>query len=445
MSTFALNRKFSRKSCIAVLTGTVFEYYDYTLYGFFAILITHQFFPNDEPIIGLLKTFGIFVVGSLSKPLGSLIFSQIADREGRSPVLKCSLVGIGLPTTIIGCMPTYAEIGWLAPTVLLLCRIIQGMFVSAESDGARIFLFETLGARYHYTASALSGTACMLGIYLASFAASIVLSNHFPEWAWRVPFVLSGVLGILVLWRRTYLIETPEFTHYRKQNSNAQKSNFYQVISKNKSLIVSTVLICGSAGGCYHFYLIFFGHYLNSVLGILDSTISALYTSRAILIFSASILGIAVAADCFGEKVIISLFKWFIMCLVLMIGINMYCVHQSIFPQWVMLVTTFFMTPLHAIGLVLIYKKLQVDERFRCSSLGHAIGSMLFSGTAPLYSLWLLKVTDWTMMPLFYFLALSLLGYFAVKHLMRSHTSDNAGKLPALQKFNRKAPRQSFV
>ncbi len=403
---------------MAVLIGTVFEYYDYTLYGFFAMLITHQFFPNDEPTLGLLKTFGIFVVGSLSKPLGSFIFSQIADREGRSPVLKFSLVGIGLPTMIIGCMPTYAEIGWLAPTILLLCRITQGMFVSAESDGARIFLFETLGTKLHYTASALSGTACMLGIYLASMAASTVLLNDFPEWAWRVPFILSGILGIFVLWSRSYLIETPEFKHYRAHNPDIQSSRLYQVILKNKWLMLSTVLICGSAGGCYHFYLIFFGHYLNVILGILDNASSALYTSQAILIFSLSILGIALIIDYCGEKIIMPLFTGFTVCFVLMIGINVYCIHKGIFPQWLMLCTTFFMTPLHAIGLVLVYKKLQVNERFRCSSLGHAMGSMLFSGTAPLFSLWLLKITKWPMMPLCYFLALALMGYFTVNRLM---------------------------
>lgn len=412
----------SLKSSMAVLMGTVFEYYDYALYGFFAILITQQFFPNDEPVIGLLKTFGIFVTGSLSKPLGSLMFSQIADKMGRKPVLKCSLLGIGLPTTIIGCLPVYAEIGYLAPTVLLLCRVIQGMFVSAESDAARIFLFETLGSRWHYTASALSGTACMVGIYLASYAASTVLSHSFPEWAWRVPFILSGILGLWVVWCRSYLIETPEFIRHCMHNRERQPSCLYSVILKNKALILRTILICGSAGGCYHFYLVFMGHYLSSVLEIMDTALAAVYTSRAIIIFSVSILGIALIADHFGEKIMMKVFKIFTVGLVLMIGTNMYCIQQKFFPQWVMLTTTFFMTPLHAVGLVLIYKKLRVDERFRCSSLGHAIGSMLFSGTAPVYSLWLMKVTANPITPLLYFLALSMLGYCAVL-IQQSHES----------------------
>lgn len=409
--------KLSFKSCVTVLIGTVFEYYDYALYGFFAALITQQFFPNDEPTIGLLKAFGIFVAGSLSKPFGAIIFSQIADKQGRKRVLKWSLLGIVLPTTTIGCMPTYTDIGWLAPVILLLCRVVQGMFVAAESDGARIFLFESLGSKFHYTASALSGTACMLGIYLASLAASTVLAGSFAAWAWRVPFILSGMFGLVVLCCRTWLIETPAFVHYQEYYSKVQPvtSNWYQVIVRNKSLILSTVLICGSAGGCYHFYLVFFGHYLSSVLEILTADVSALYTSRAILIFSISILSIALLADYYGEKIIMILFKWFTVFFVLMIGINMYCVHQGIFPQWVMLITGVFMTPVHAIGLVIIYKKLRVNERFRCSSLGHAIGSMLLSGTAPVCSLWLMKITNNSIMPLLYFLGLSMVGYLAVQ------------------------------
>lgn len=417
------------KSCLTVLIGTLFEYYDYTLYGFFATRITQQFFPDDDPTIGLLKIFGIFVIGSLAKPLGSLIFSQIGDRNGRCPVLKFTLLGIGLPTTIIGCIPSYVEIGSLAPVLLLLCRIAQGMFVSAESDGARIFLFETLGSRFHYTASALSGTACMFGIYAASFAASTVLSHDFPEWAWRVPFVLSGVFGMLVLWFRTSLAETPEFIYQRKTYPQDKTADLYQVILKNKSLVMSTILITGSAGGCYHFYLVFFGNYLHSVLGILDSALSSVYTSRAIVIFSITILAIAIAVDYFGEKIIMKVFKIFMVGLVSMIAINIYSINLGVFPQWVMLGTVFFMTPLHSIGLVLIYKRLQVDERFRCSSLGHAMGSMLFSGTAPLFSLWLWKVTHCQISPLFYFLALSMVGYFSAKRLV----NENVQKFQSLE------------
>jgi len=422
MNTIVLPRtrnSISFKPCLVVITGTIFEYYDYALYGFFATLIAQQFFPDNDPTIGLLKTFSVFIAGSLSKPLGALIFSQIGDKEGRSPALKFSLLGIGLPTMIIGLMPSFNEIGWIAPCLLLLCRITQGMFVSGESDGARIFLFETLGPRFYYTASALSGTACMLGIYMASLAASIVVSYHFPDWAWRVPFIVSGILGIFIWWLRNNLLETPEFTNYRATVSGDTASSLREVIAKNKTLVFSAILICGTAGGCYHFYFVFFANYLNSTLTILDSTLSTLYIARAILVFTLSSLLIAMGTDYFGEKIIRQIFKIFMIGLTLMIGINIYYIHQKTMPQWVMLVTAFFMTPVHSVGLVLIYKKLLVSERFRCSSLGHAIGSMLFSGTAPFMSLWLWKITQFPSAPLFYFTALSIMSYFAVMRLTR--------------------------
>src|SRR4029077_6419077 len=121
----------------------------------------------------------------------------------------------------IGLMPSFREIGWVAPLLLLLCRITQGMFVSGESDGVRIFLYETLGEKFSCTASALAGLACMLGIYFASLAAAIVAREGFPDWAWRVPFLLSGVFGIAVVYCRKYLPETPAFLRYKYETSKA--------------------------------------------------------------------------------------------------------------------------------------------------------------------------------------------------------------------------------
>ncbi len=412
-----VNTRYFLKFCLPAMFGTLVEYYDYTLYGFFAVILTEQFFPATDPVIGLLKTFGIFVAGSLSKPLGSVIFSQIGDHYGRSPALKFTMLGIALPTIIIGLMPNYGEIGWIAPLILLLCRITQGMFVSGESDGVRIFLYETLGGRFSCTASALSGLACMLGIYLASLAASIITSGNLPIWGWRVPFLMSGILGFLVILCRQYLPETPEFIRYQNAiDIFAHKKNLFQVLLKNKWTVIGAILICGSAGGAYHFYLVFYGTYLHSVLGILDKATAASYTSHAILVFSLTLVLMGVLADYFGKAIIM---KIFIGLLCLMVMINFYMIEQGQMPQWVMLCTAFSMTPINTIGLVLVYEKLGVGERFRCSSLGHALGSMLFSGTAPVVSLSLWKMTNYSVVPLIYFLVLSMMGYFAVMRLAK--------------------------
>jgi len=205
------------------ILGTIVEYYDYALYGFCASLLAAQFFPADDPTVALLKTYGIFLTGSLSKPLGALIFGSIGDRFGRRVALQISMLGIVIPTTLIGLMPTYDQIGWMAPALLLMCRILQGMFTEGESEGVRIFLYESIGKTRPCFANSLSGVACMSGIYLASCAFSLVMNFKMLEYAWRIPFIVGGILGILVFWSRHSLSESPAFkTSHRFEPKRTQ-------------------------------------------------------------------------------------------------------------------------------------------------------------------------------------------------------------------------------
>lgn len=174
------------------IAGTVLEYFDYALYEFYASILATAFFPYENSAVALLKTYGVFVVGSFSKPLGA--FGSIGDRYGRAVALKISMIGIALPTLCIGFLPEYKSIGGWAPLGLLLCRMLQGIFVSGESDGVRIFIHEWIGKERPCLVNSLSSLACCIGIFLASWAAT--LTDH-----WRIPYDLIQLvakLGFLV-------------------------------------------------------------------------------------------------------------------------------------------------------------------------------------------------------------------------------------------------------
>ena len=180
------------KVFLPAILGNIVEYYDYTLYGFCAAFFSSQFFPNDDPTVALIKTFGIFVAGSFSKPLGALIFGFIGDRYGRSVALKISMIGIAFPTALIGLMPSYESIGWFAPMLLLVCRILQGIFTAGESDGVRIFIYEFVGKHRPCFATSLTTIAYMIGIYLASYISKLFLSEPMNDWIWRIPFLIGA-------------------------------------------------------------------------------------------------------------------------------------------------------------------------------------------------------------------------------------------------------------
>ncbi len=399
------------KVLLPAILGTIVEYYDYALYGFCASLLADQFFPKESTTIALLKTFAIFLGGSLSKPLGALFFGTIGDRFGRSVSLKMSMVGMAVPTTLIGLMPTYDQIGWLAPFLLLSFRVMQGVFTAGESDGARILIYESIGKSSPCFANSLTGVAWMLGIYLASLVSSFVVALNAYEYAWRIPFLIGGVMGILVFWSRSYLKEPPEFIKYLKIKVALSPDPLLKIFKKNKRAIFATVLLCGACGGTYHFYLVFFGNYLSKTLHILTPEKVSLAISQAMLVYTFCSPIAGILADRFGRE---KLLKISLNGLVGVAFLNAMMLYQGIMPVWIIWLTSGLLSFFQAPGFVVLLEKFSIGERYRAASFGHAIGSCVFSGSAPIISFWLWHITQIQIIPLLYFLLLIFIGFLAI-------------------------------
>lgn len=419
------------KLLFPAILGTLVEYYDYALYGFFAEVIAKQFFPSQDPTIALLQAYGIFIAGSCSKPLGSILFGYLGDKYGRSLTLKISMFGIAIPTVCVGLMPNYALIGWWAALILLICRMLQGMFVSGESDGVRIFIYESLKKTRPCFANSISGMSVMAGVYMASCAASITKNPELPDYMWRLPFLLGGVLGLIVILLRRYLKETPDFTQHLNHLTQQKKAtlktlegtnpdSFFNVMIKNKKSILITALLYGVVGGGYHFFFVFLGNYLSSTLHIMDSSQAAHNNANAILVYTLCAPLAGYVADRFGPVFVLKMSALMLLATTVM---NIAFIHQGTFPTFAWLLTAINLSFLHTPGFVVLFQRFIVGERFRCISMGHAIGSMILSGTAPFLSLWIWKMTGQNTAPLFYFMFLSLLCYFALQLCDKSKKS----------------------
>ncbi len=391
---------FKHTTLLSVIFGTVVEYYDYALYGFCASLFAENFFPDSDPTNALLKIFGIFLLGSLSKPLGSVFFGSVGDRFGRLVALKLSMLGIAVPTALIGLLPTYDQIGFVAPIFLIVCRLLQGMCTAGESDGVRIYIYESIGNKSPCLANSLTGMSCMLGIYLASHAATyaISLGNY------RLPFLMGGLAGMVVFLIRNKMIE-PDEAMLKK--TEIFEINLKSVLLKNKKNIMCCALLCGSVGGLYHFYLVFLGHYLSIVVQWIDPKRMASYTSCAILLYTFFSPVAGWVADRVGPARLLKSSAFFLLSVVLL---NVSAFYQGMFPFWLMGLTVIALSFFQAPGFVVLMQKIKVQERYRCMSLGHSLGSMILSGTTPFISLWLWNATELPMAPFGYFVFLALLG-----------------------------------
>ncbi|MFC9336372.1 MFS transporter [Arthrobacter sp. NPDC057009] len=201
------------KTALASAAGTCVENYDFVAYGTAAALYFGKvFFPNTDPVVGTLLAFATLAVGFFMRPLGGAIGGYLGDKHGRKPVLVGALLTMGIATVLIGCLPTYDQVGILAPILLIIIRMIQGLAFGAEWGGAVMMTFEHAPWKKRGRFAAIPQAGNPLGITLAN-AAFLLSASLQTDWAWRLPFLASAVLIVVGLVVRMKLEESPEFVN----------------------------------------------------------------------------------------------------------------------------------------------------------------------------------------------------------------------------------------
>jgi MHS family proline/betaine transporter-like MFS transporter len=251
--------------------GSVLEWYDFALYGFFAPLIAQLYFPSSSSNIGLLKAFSIFTIGFIARPIGALVFGSISDRYGRVASLKMTPILITLPTMIFSILPTYQEIGLFAPITLTILRIWQGICIGGEYANNIVYLCETTNQSRRYFVGSIGSCTGSLGIFLASSIATICYkifsSQDLLVWGWRTAFALSSILGIIVYLLRKNMNETPVFQKLLDNKSCVKNPVFKSFKSNFKDYILSFGLIFLPATSFYYVFM-FLPNFLNDILNM---------------------------------------------------------------------------------------------------------------------------------------------------------------------------------
>ena len=204
-----------RKVIAASAIGNFVEWFDFAVYGFLAVTIASLFFPPGNPTLALLQTFAVFAVSFALRPLGGIVFGILGDRIGRKRVLSITVLLMAGATTLIGLLPTYASIGLVAPLLLALARCLQGFSAGGEYAGACAFLMEHAPteqkARYgsFVPVSTFAAFACAAGLV---FGMGFWLDEaQMQAWGWRLPFLIAAPLGLVGLYMRLRLDESPAF------------------------------------------------------------------------------------------------------------------------------------------------------------------------------------------------------------------------------------------
>jgi MFS family permease len=234
---------------LAALGGAL-EIYDFIIFVFFALTLSQLFFPPEMPEwLRLLQSFGIFVTGYLARPLGGILMAHFADRLGRKRVFSLSILMMALPCLLIGLMPTYAQIGYWAPLILLGLRILQGAAVGGEVPSAWVFVAEHApdGHRGYALGVLQAGLTFgyLLGALTATWLAKVFTPAEILDYAWRLPFLLGGVFGVIGVWLRRWLSETPVFMALHAQRRDMTELPLRAVLREHRqSLLPAALLTC---------------------------------------------------------------------------------------------------------------------------------------------------------------------------------------------------------
>ncbi|QCI97377.1 MFS transporter [Agrobacterium larrymoorei] len=243
----ALNAQDYRTLGLSALGGAL-EFYDFIIFVFFATVIGHLFFPPEMPDwLVMIQTFGIFAAGYLVRPLGGIVLAHYGDRYGRKRVFAFSILLMALSTLGMALMPTYATIGIAAPILLIVLRMLQGAAIGGEVPGAWTFVSEHVPFRHVGLACGFLTSGLSLGIMLGSLIAfainSIFSAEDVAGYAWRIPFLLGGVFGLIAVYLRRWLEETPVFNEMKKSKSLTDKLPLGLVLKNHmRGVIVSALL-----------------------------------------------------------------------------------------------------------------------------------------------------------------------------------------------------------
>ena len=293
------------------LAGTAVEWYDFFLYGTAAALVFNKlFFPTDDPLVGTMLALGTFAAGFLARPLGAIVLGHLGDKHGRRATLVASLMLMGVATTLIAFIPSYAAIGIAAPLLLLLLRLIQGFALGGEWGGAVLLVSEhSNDSSRRAFWSSWPNMGPPLGNLMAAGVLAILAAtlpeSEFLAWGWRIAFGLSALLVIIGLILRLYVQETPLFKEaQRKRESlgaSERKLPLAILFRRNwREILIATGSRMGENAGFY-IYSLFIITYVTQIMGLQrQAGLTAVMIGQGVAVVAIPVL--AIYADRVGRK-----------------------------------------------------------------------------------------------------------------------------------------------
>jgi MHS family proline/betaine transporter-like MFS transporter len=381
----------NKRLVIACAVGSVLEWFDYTLYGIFATTFAKLFFPPDGgEASSMMWSYLIFAFGFFSRPLGGIIFGYIGDRVSGRTALMTSILLMAIPTFVTGLLPTYESAGMLAPVLLAVVRLLQGIAIGGEFTGSMVYLVENAPAKKRGIFSCWSdfGSPCgvLLGLVVSGALTSYLSQDEFESFGWRGPFLFGIVIAFCGAYLR-YGIEDTE----KGRSKNANKMPLAEIVAKYKKTIAHVVLI-NAFGGCLFYTLNTYMHNHFKISGILSAGQAIWFTSAVSIMTTLSIPIGGLMSDKFGrKKIMVASIIGFLACVYpLFLTLEMEAVAAHLLFEC----AVGFCNGLFWGGRAAFYSETFPRRlRYTAVALAFGISHSLFAGTTPFISEFLVRQT----------------------------------------------------
>ncbi|WP_216644105.1 MFS transporter [Thioclava sp. JE_KL1] len=406
-----------RHRIMAGFIGNVVEWYDFALYGYLAGVIAPVFFPSNDPTAGLIATYGIFAAGFLMRPLGAAVFGWFGDRYGRARTMQISVVMMAMPTLFLGILPTYAQVGVLAPALLVLVRLLQGLSVGGEFSSSATYLVETAPLKKRGLTGSWANIGSMSGSLLGVGAAALVTNlfdaQTLADWAWRLPFLGGALLGTVAILIRRNLHTSEHFQQH--QEGRDDTSPLLEAFTTNRRETLLAVAFAASYGTCYYIAFVYLPEWLSGQGLMARDAALLINTAMTVLVIPAMPLAAIVGDRWVPRRVWIALAIGLLALVAWPLHEWMLVSGGALLPVVVAHAVTFLLlaVPLGS-GPALFAEMFPERDRLSGYSVAFNIGLGIFGGLTPMIATSLIAATGMVTAPALYMLVAGLIAVVAL-------------------------------
>jgi MHS family proline/betaine transporter-like MFS transporter len=416
-----------RRVILAGFIGSAVEFYDFGVYGYLATTIALLFFPGTDPVAALLSTLAVFAIAFLVRPLGGILFGHFGDTHGRRRALAVSVVAMALATVLTGLLPTYGTIGVLAPALLVVMRLLQGLSAGGEVGGAAAMLAENAPNARRAAMCSLVTAGSLIGLLLASGVVALTNLLLAPEqvaaWGWRIPFLLALPTGLVGLFVRLRLEETRAFQRIDRIGEVA-RIPIAEVVTNSRGPLLKAFGVAAASFAGYYIAFVYLAIYLTTEGG-LSKTAATWSTTATIFAAAVALPLFGLVSDRFGRRRVLALSSIAFVILPLPAFILMSAGHPGLAIAAHIVLGLCVAANMGGLWAALA-ELFGTRIRFSGMALGFNLAAALVGGTAPYIAQWLIGATGSPLAPAYFLIAMALVTLAAVGLLRETANTELA-------------------